>query len=625
MRIAAWIDGCRSRRARLAGRFRSSPGHLFVVGDPKQSIYRFRRADISLYLAAARRFGPDGGGVVELSANFRTVEPVIVWVNTTFAALMAPESEADAQVASQPPYVPLEAVRPAPPVGPPISLLGREELPAKWNAAEVRTTEAAGVADTITRIIDEGWSVDARDGPGGAGRWRPARLGDITVLVPARTSLPFLEDALEEANIAYRAESSSLVYSTRAVRDLLMVLRAADDPTNHLHVVSALRTALLGCGDDDLFRFKVEHGGRWSYLADQPDSLPEDDPVLTGLVFLRSLHNSRHWLAPSELLGRIAMERRAFELGFGEGRPRDVWRRLRYVTDQARSWSESTGGSLRQYLQWVEHQTTEGARVAEAVLPETDDDSVRIMTVHAAKGLEFPITIVSGMSTLPQSRPVPAEVAFPPGGSVGYRFGSKVHHRGVLGLEADRRADGLPRTDPTALRRVHEGMRSPRRVPAPLRAAHACRRRSGPAPSCSMKAWGNWWMSFLTRSTGSGRTCRRTCRASVGPTAVRDVGRRAHCRPGRTIASLDRGGHCTDARGHARRRRGDRGRTAQTSSGPGSSAVAEGSLRHCRGPGRARCAADDRPVHGRRARRRGRRTMRGGGHPESPPRRAQPV
>ncbi len=89
--------------------------------------------------------------------------------------------------------------------------------------------------------MDEGWDVSDKDGA-----WRPARLGDITVLVPARTSLPFLEDAFEQAGIAFRAETSSLVYASRAVRDLLMVLRAVDDPTNYLHIVSALRTPLLG-------------------------------------------------------------------------------------------------------------------------------------------------------------------------------------------------------------------------------------------------------------------------------------------------------------------------------------------------------------------------------------------
>jgi ATP-dependent exoDNAse (exonuclease V) beta subunit len=288
--------------------------------------------------------------------------------------------------------------------------------PAAGHAIERR----AGGA-TVANAINDSWSVD--DGDGG---WRAARLGDIAILVPARTSLPFLQDALDDAHIPYRAESSSLVYATRAVRDLVMVLRAVDDPTNQLHTVAALRTTLLACGDDDLFRFKVERGGHWSYLGDQPASVPDDDPVGNGLAYLRSLHERRHWEAPSELLDHIARDRRALELGFAEGRPRDVWRRLRFVIDQARAWSEATNGNLRQYLRWVEKQSAEGARVSESILPETDDDAVRIMTIHAAKGLEFPITIVSGMSTAPMRRAARAEVVFPPRGEVGYRFGRHV-------------------------------------------------------------------------------------------------------------------------------------------------------------------------------------------------------
>jgi len=403
-----------------------APGHLFVVGDPKQSIYRFRRADISTFLKAEERFGAEGGGVVELTANFRTVAPVIDWVNHTFDALMSEPADVTVPQGSQPPYRALVATREAGTVGAAVSIFGRAEHPKGTLADDIRAAEAADVAAVITRILQEGWDVD--DDHGG---WRPAKLGDITVLVPARTSLPFLEEAFDGAGIAFRAETSSLVYASRAVRDMLMVLRAVDDPTNYLHIVSALRTPLLACGDDDLFRFKWERRGRWSYLADQPDTVPPDDPVLAALTFLRELYDQRTWLAPSELMGRITRDRRALELGFAEGRPRDVWRRLRFVIDQARAWSEATGGNLRQYLHWVAAQTAEGARVAESILPESDDDAVRILTIHGAKGLEFPITIVSGMSTAPSSRSAPAEVVFPDSanpdaGSVGYKFGSKV-------------------------------------------------------------------------------------------------------------------------------------------------------------------------------------------------------
>ncbi len=357
---------------------------------------------------------------MELTANFRTVAPVIDWVNATFRWLLEEAPDEDVPD-SQPEYIDLQAQRSVGAVGPPVAVVGTEHHPYGSGADVVRSAESHDVAHVITTALAEGWVV--RDGADG---WRPCRLGDITILVPARTSLPFLEDALEAARIPYRAESSSLVYATRAVRDLLMVLRAADDPTDHLRIVSALRTPLLGCGDDDLFRHKVTAGRTWSYNTPTPPD-PADGIVSAGLAFLRDLHENRYWYSPAELLDRIARDRRALELGFAEGRPRDVWRRLRFVIDQARAWSEATGGSLRAYLHWVEQQTAEGSRVAESVLPETDDDAVRIMTIHAAKGLEFPITIVSGLSAKPGGARSAVEVHFPKdGGPVGYRMGKGV-------------------------------------------------------------------------------------------------------------------------------------------------------------------------------------------------------
>lgn len=387
------------------------PGRLFVVGDPKQSIYRFRRADIGVFLDAQELLagGAQGPQAVQLTANFRTVPGVTDWVNATFARLMAEPPDDELPLTPRPDYVGLDAVRPDVPAdgGPAVAVLGRHPHQGRPKASEVRRMEAADVVATIARARAERWQVG--DGEGG---WRDARLGDITILVPARTSLPFLEDALGGAGIPYRAEASSLVYATRAVRDLLLVVRAVADPTDELRIVSALRTPLFGCGDDDLYRFKAERGGHWAYTTDQPDTVPADDPVRGGLEALRAWHHERAWVSPSALLERIVRDRRALELAFAEGRPRDVWRRLRFVVDQARAWCDATGGDLRGYLGWIGHQTEEGARVAEAILPETDDDAVRIMTIHAAKGLEFPITIVSGATAYPRRAATAGDAKF---------------------------------------------------------------------------------------------------------------------------------------------------------------------------------------------------------------------
>ena len=375
------------------------PGRLCFVGDPKQSIYRFRRADIGVFLDAREALA---AGPLQLTTNFRTGAPIVDWVNRTFEQLIRPEPR------TQPDYVPLHPVRPAPPEGPPVAFVGPEPHIEALNADELRQREAASVAAVVRRAVDDGWSV--ADGTGG---WRPAGWRDVAILLPARTSLRMLERALEAAGVPYRAETSSLVYGTQEVRDLLAVVRAVEDPTDTLSVVTALRSPAFGCGDDDLHDWHVGHRGVWDHQRRFPPSAPADHPVARGLAWLGDLHRQRAWLLPSEVLERIVRERRLLEVAFAQPRPRDLWRRLRFVVDQARAWEEAGGTTLRRYLAWVARQAAEGSRVVETVLPESDDEAVRILTVHGAKGLEFPITVLSGLTTLLRTRPRGVQVLFP--------------------------------------------------------------------------------------------------------------------------------------------------------------------------------------------------------------------
>jgi ATP-dependent exoDNAse (exonuclease V) beta subunit len=362
-----------------------SPGRLFFVGDATQSIYRFRGADIALFLRVRESMVSEP---LQLTQNFRSVPGVINWVNHLFTTLMGDGAEG-AQAAFQP----LAAARPplANVSGPPVVLLGEERT---GSMSQVREEEAADLAATVERIVREGWPVSD---PSRAGGSRPADLADIAILLPTRTSLPQLEAALEDADVPYRVESASLVWSTQEVRDLLAVLQAVDDPTDEVAVVAALRSPALGCGDDDLFAYR-QAGGRWDMRLVPPESLAPEHPVVAGMATLKRLHDERWWWSPSALVDRVIRELRLFELAFAHRRPRDHWRRLRWVLDQARAFEEGGGATLRAFLAWAERQGTDDARTREAVLPEADDDAVRILTVHGAKGLEFPVVVLAGLN-----------------------------------------------------------------------------------------------------------------------------------------------------------------------------------------------------------------------------------
>ena len=174
-----------------------------------------------------------------LSANFRSAEPVIRWVNHVFGRLI--EFQPDAQ----PAYLPLDACRPHHLEHGSVRLLGVEPhhdlATQRSNADELRAREATEVAEAVATALHERWLVVDDD----SHERRECRPGDITILLPARTSLPALEAALVERDIPYRAENSSVVYTTADIRHLMLALRAADDPTDELALVAALRTGAV--------------------------------------------------------------------------------------------------------------------------------------------------------------------------------------------------------------------------------------------------------------------------------------------------------------------------------------------------------------------------------------------
>jgi ATP-dependent helicase/nuclease subunit A len=363
-------------------------GRLFFVGDPKQSIYRFRRAEVVLFGEVRERYAV-GEGRVTLSQNFRSRPQIIDVVNAVFEVLLAD----DPQI----PYEPLHAHRSevAGDAGPDVLLLGGPH--DVGNMAVIREDEARHVAATLRRARDERWTVK-REG------WdkRPpqASYADMAILVPTRTSLTALEDALDDANVPYRVMSRSLVWQTDAVRDLITVLQAADDPTDAVAVVAALRHPMFACSDDDLAAWAVA-GGAWRYDVSVPAGL-EESPIADAFLALKRYHELRWWLPVNVLLDRIVRERRVVELTSAHRRPRDHWRRVRFLVDQARGFLDSGGSGLTAFLRWAGEQIEGEADAIETVAPERDDDAVQILTIHGSKGLEFPLVALTGINVAPQ-------------------------------------------------------------------------------------------------------------------------------------------------------------------------------------------------------------------------------
>ena len=206
---------------------------------------------------------------------------------------------------------PLEACRPGHRDHGTVHVLGADAHDdlgrAHGDAEELRSREAVAAADAVV------------DGPrrGLAGRRRRRRRrcgragpGDITVLLPARTSLPALETALRERGIPYRAENSSVVYTTAEIRHLMLALRAADDPTDELALVAALRSPLYGCSDVELYEW-VHGRRRWNIWRRAARRCSPTHPVAEAIAHVRSVADRISWRTPADLLAAIVDERRA--------------------------------------------------------------------------------------------------------------------------------------------------------------------------------------------------------------------------------------------------------------------------------------------------------------------------
>ena len=442
VRIASAVDRLEKNGRSRWQDHQIETGRLFFVGDPKQSIYRFRRADISVYLEAAKRFGSPNGQTLGLTANWRSTEPLISWVNHTFANLISSAEGSQSQ------YEPLEAIR-KPMAGDPgtsIALIGADAHkripkldedgnPEQYKSGKrkgqpkfkkqtmpyIRQAEAHDIACLIRQIADEEWLVGRKSAEGYDAR--PAQLNDICILIPKRTGLPILETALSKAGIPYRVEVSNQIFSAPEIRDLLAVLSAIDDPADELMVATALRSPAFGCGDDDLFAYRLK-GGEWNYLNPwaAADSDGENCLAASALEWLREMHHQRNLLTPSQVVEKVVRERNLLELALADKNYRDIWRRLRFIGSLARQFTDQTGGSLRQFLQWLKRLGEDKMKLEETIVPESDYNAVRIMTVHAAKGLEFPIVILADMASQMAERKANGGVVWDSSGQPGIYF-----------------------------------------------------------------------------------------------------------------------------------------------------------------------------------------------------------
>ena len=343
------------------------PGALFVVGDPKQSIYRFRRADIDIYQRVRQRIEATGGKVVTLTACFRSVPALCDWVNTAFGKLFPTEP-----TAHQPGFAGLQAARDE--SGPAFGVRAIE-VPDTVSGGDA---VAAFDAEVIARFIRA--HVDAR-------RRAP---GDFLVLTRTRKALPIYTRALEALRLPVEVSGGAAFAQSTAVTGLADLLRALTDPDDGPAVVGVLRGPLFGLSDPELFRHRQAGGG---FLVTAPDLAEVAGPVGDALRALRRMYEwTRRLPAPAaverilEATGLLATTTAGSPGGAEAGDLLHAVDRIRQVTEE--------GGTLADAAEALIEDLS-SAEVESVPLEPGRTNVVRVMNLHKAKGLEAPVVFLA--------------------------------------------------------------------------------------------------------------------------------------------------------------------------------------------------------------------------------------
>ena len=351
----------------------SGPGgrEMFFVGDEFQSIYGFRHADVQVF---RERRDQAGDGVLPLTMNYRSRPEVLAVVNHLFGADFGDE------------FQPLAASGdfPDPVFGAPVELLVTEKSTYSGTDVHWRRGEARAIARRISDLIAAG----------------DATPGEIVLLFAAGTDAEWYDEELRALGVPTYRSTCRGYFGQQQVVDLLAYLRLLRNRYDDEALVSVLASPFVGISNDGLVLLRRAAPKRPLFVAlerELPETFPQRDAQL-----LRAFRQRYDRLTAA--LARLSLERLCERiisehdydlavLARWDGRRR--YANLRKLARLARSYEELRGPDVEGFVRFVRDQEAVGARELEAVAEEEGGDAVRLLTIHAAKGLEFKVVVVA--------------------------------------------------------------------------------------------------------------------------------------------------------------------------------------------------------------------------------------
>ena len=372
------------------------PGKLFLVADPKQSIYRFRRADVALYQRVKNQLVRAGARRVHLTVSFRSVPDIQELVNSAMSEAMRPTAENH-----QADYVELHAHRATSGAQPAVVALPIPRPYGDWERVvfyAIQRSEPQAVASWIRWLLEEsashGWRMSSR----GSEAPRPIVPSDVCLLFRRFQSFgravtqPYVE-ALSALDIPHVLVGGRGFHQREEIEAMRVALAAVERPDDELSVFSTLRGPLFSLGDESLFLFRSRHGPLHPFRA-TPAALEADAvSIRAALDVLASLHRDRN-RRPIALTVRELLDETRAHAGFALWQAGDqVLANILRLIQIARTFEESGGLSFRGFVDHLDSLSEESDR-SEQPMIEDGVEGVRLMTVHKAKGLEFPVVIL---------------------------------------------------------------------------------------------------------------------------------------------------------------------------------------------------------------------------------------
>ncbi|RPF52051.1 helicase-exonuclease AddAB subunit AddA [Aquisalibacillus elongatus] len=383
-------------------------GHLFMVGDVKQSIYRFRHAEPSLFMNKYKHFKLEDNPAlrIDLARNFRSRKEVLDSTNYIFRQLLdnqvgeMPYEEDAELIYSNQVYDQLTMTD----VDTEMHVITQDELEDEsvsdeWKYIEKAQLEARAYAEKIQHCIGTHSGDPVKIIDKETEQPRELKYRDIVILMRSMTWASVIVEELKQLGIPVYADISSGYLEAMEVQIMLNVLKTIDNPQQDIPLASVLKSPIVGLNEDDLANIRL-HGKRQPFYVAMKNYIRqgENEHVVRQLkTFLTMFENWREearYGALSKLIWQIYRDTGYFEFVGGTPGGKQRQANLRALYDRARSYENTAYRGLYRFLRFIERMEEKGEDLAAARALGEQEDVVRIMTIHKSKGLEFPFVIL---------------------------------------------------------------------------------------------------------------------------------------------------------------------------------------------------------------------------------------